>query len=36
MVLNEKEDKLLLDIDEYFNKTYFKEDIIKTSEKITK
>ena len=27
--LNEKEDKLLLDIDEYFNKTYFKEDIKK-------
>ena len=32
--LNEKEDKLLLDIDEYYNKTYFKEDIIKKSEKL--
>ena len=32
--MNEKEDKLLLDIDEYYNKTYFKEDIIKKSEKL--
>jgi hypothetical protein len=31
--LNEKEDKLLLDIDEYYNE-YFKEDMIKTSEKL--
>ena len=31
--LNEKEDKLLLDIDEYYNNIYFKEDIIKKSEK---
>ena len=34
-VLNEKEDKLLLDIDEYYNNIYFKEDLIKKSE-ITK
>ena len=32
--LNEKEDKLLNDIDEYYNKIYFKEDIIKKSEKL--
>ena len=32
--LNTKEDKLLLDIDEYYNYTYFKEDIIKQSEKL--
>ena len=34
IVLNEKEDKLLLDIDEYFNNIYYKEDIIKKSEKL--
>ena len=33
-VLNEKEDKLLLDIDEYYNNIYFKEDLIKISEKL--
>ena len=27
--LDEKERQLLLDIDKYFNETYFKEDIIK-------
>ena len=32
--LNEKEDKLLLDIDEYYNNIYFKEDLIKKSEKL--
>ena len=32
--LNEREDKLLLDIDEYYNNIYFKEDIIKKSEKL--
>ena len=32
--LNEKEDKLLLEIDEEFNKTYFKEALIKESEKL--
>ena len=32
--LNDKEDKLLLDIDDYFNKIYFKEDLIKKSEKL--
>ena len=32
--LNEREDKLLLEIEEYYNKTYFKEDIIKKSEKL--
>ena len=32
--LNEKEDKLLLDIDEYYNNIYYKEDIIKKSEKL--
>ena len=32
--LNEKEDKLLLDIDEYYNNIYFKEDLIKISEKL--
>ena len=33
-VLNEKEDKLLNDIDEQFNNIYFKEDLIKESEKL--
>ena len=32
--LNEKEDKLLSDIDEYYNNIYFKEDLIKKSEKL--
>ena len=32
--MNEREDKLLLEIEEYYNKTYFKEDIIKKSEKL--
>ena len=32
--LNEKEDKLLLEIDEKYNNLYFKEDIIKESEKL--
>ena len=32
--LNDKEDKFLLDIDEYYNNIYFKEDIIKKSEKL--
>ena len=32
--LNEKEDKLLLDIDEYYNNIYFKEDLIKKCEKL--
>ena len=27
--LNKKEDKLLLDIDKYYNNIYYKEDIIK-------
>ena len=33
-ILNEKEDKLLLDIDKYYNNIYFKEDIIKKSENL--
>ena len=33
-VLNEKEDKLLYDIDEQYNNIYFKEDIIKESERL--
>ena len=33
-VLNEKEDKLLNEIDEQFNNIYFKEDVIKESEKL--
>ena len=33
--LNEKEDKLLLEIDEKYNNLYFKEDIIKESEKLS-
>ena len=33
-VLNEKEDKLLNEIDEQFNNIYFKEDFIKESEKL--
>ena len=33
-LLNGKEDKLLLDIDEYYNNIYYKEDIIKKSEKL--
>ena len=33
-VLNEKEDKLLLDIDKEYDNIYFKEDIIKESEKL--
>jgi len=33
-VLNEKEDKLLLDIDNEYDNIYFKEDIIKESEKL--
>jgi len=32
--LNEKEDKLLLEVDETYNKVYFNEDIIKDSEKL--
>ena len=32
--LNDKEDKLLLDIDEYYNNIYFKEDLIKEIEKL--
>ena len=32
--LNEKEDKLLNEIDEYYDNIYFKEDIIKKSEKL--
>ena len=32
--LNEKEDKLLSDIDNEFNKKYFKDDLIKESEKL--
>ena len=32
--LNKKEDEILLNIDEYFNNLYFKEDIIKKSEKL--
>jgi len=32
--LNEKEDELLLEIDETYNKVYFNEDIIKESEKL--
>ena len=34
--LNEKEDKLLLDIDNEYDNKYFKEDLIKQSEKLTK
>ena len=33
-VLNEKEDKLLLDIDNEYDNIYFKEDIIKDSERL--
>ena len=33
-VLNEKEDKLLNDIDEQYNNIYFKEELIKESEKL--
>ena len=33
-VLNEKEDKLLNDIEEEYNKIYFKENLIKESEKL--
>ena len=33
-VLNEREDKLLSDIDNEYDNIYFKEDIIKTNEKI--
>ena len=32
--LNEREDKILLEVDEQFNNIYFKEDIIKKSEKL--
>ena len=32
--LNEKEDRLLLDIDEGYNNIYFKEDLIKINEKL--
>ena len=32
--LNDKEDKLLLEIDEYYNNTYLKEELIKKSEKL--
>ena len=32
--LNEKENKLLFDIDEHFNNTYFKEDLITESLKL--
>ena len=34
--INEREDKLLLEVDEEFNKSYFKEDFIKKSEKLPK
>ena len=34
--INEREDKLLLEVDEEFNKSYFKEDFIKESEKLPK
>ena len=34
--LNEKEDKLLLDIDNEYDNKYFKEDLIKQSEKLPK
>ena len=33
-ILNEREDELLIEIDKYFENTYFKEDIIKESEKL--
>ena len=33
-ILNEREDKLILEIDETYNKIYFEENIIKTSEKL--
>ena len=33
-VLNEKEDKLIYDIDEQYNNIYFNEDLIKESEKL--
>ena len=32
--INEKEDEILLEVENIFNKTYFKEDIIKQSDKI--
>ena len=32
--LNAKEDKLLFDIDEYYNNTYYKEDLIKKCENL--
>ena len=33
-VLNEREDGILLEVDNQFNKLYFKEDLIKDSEKL--
>ena len=35
-ILNEREDKLLLELDEIYNDEYFKEDIIKKGDKLTK
>ena len=35
-IINEREDKLLLDVDEKFNELYFSEDLIKESEKLPK
>ena len=33
-MINDKEDQLLFDLDNQFNKTYFNEDLIKQSEKL--
>jgi len=33
-IINEREDEILLEVENIFNKTYFKEDIIKQSDKI--
>ena len=35
-ILNEREEKLILEIDDRFNEIYFEEDIIKNSEKLPK
>ena len=34
-ILNEREDKLLFELDKIYNETYFNEDIIKKGDKLT-